>query len=89
MGILFDKFFRKEKPRPAVDPNHPFMKRTFKDAFLSGKICEDTIMDYVVFWNTCDTGKTIEEFLGMSSNQYLDWITNCPVGLFQMLSTDY
>jgi hypothetical protein len=89
MGVLFDKFFRKKLPVPTADPNHPFMKRTFKDDFLSGKICEGTIMDYVVFWNTCDTGKTIEEFLGMSSNQYLDWITNCPVGLFQMLSMDY
>ena len=89
MGVLFDKFFRKKLPVPTANPNHPFMKRTFKDAFLSGKICEDTIMDYVVFWNTCDTGKTIEEFLGMSSNQYLDWITNCPFGLFQMLSMDY
>lgn len=89
MSILLNKFFRKKPIIPTADPNHPFMKTTFKKAFLSGKICEDAIMDYVTFWNCLNTGKTIEDFLGMSDNQYLDWVMNAPISLKEILITDY
>lgn len=89
MSNLFDKFFHKKPPKPSADPNHPFMKTNFKEALLSGKICEEVIMEYVTFWNTYETGKPIEEFLGMTDNQYLDWIVGSPVGLVQLLEVDY
>ena len=89
MNMFFKITRRVPDPKPLADPNHPFMKKTFKDAFLSKEVCESVIMDYKLFWEKLETGKTIQEFLGMSENQYIDWLTNAPVGMREMLLTDY
>lgn len=88
-------FFRKKEnkhvPSFRYSPDFDYQGLSYKEALLMGKVQEQDIYDYIAYFNAHEKeiGGQLGEFLGMSDNQYLDWITGSPVTLTEMFQADY
>lgn len=50
------------------------IKHTFIDRCLSGRISPLAINLYVKYWHTHETEDTLQTFLGMTHEEYEDWV---------------
>lgn len=49
---------------------------TFMDQLRKGYAFVDDVDDYTEYWHTNNTGKTLQEFLGMTKEEYQQWGLN-------------
>lgn len=49
---------------------------SFIDDVVAGRAVEDDLDDYIEYWHTHETGKSLHEYLGMSNDVYGRWLTN-------------
>lgn len=68
-----------------------YTSSSFKEALLEGRVQEHDIYDYIAYYNNFEEelGISLGEFLGMSDNQYVDWVTGSPLSLIEMFKADY
>lgn len=50
--------------------------KPYAEALREGLIQVDEIDDYVEYWHKHDTGNSLEEFLGMTKTEMVQWIKN-------------
>ena len=58
---------------------------TFVDDCLNGKASIFNIDDYIEYWHTNETTKTLREFLGLTEYEYEEWGKNSDVILRDIL----
>lgn len=87
---LFKKKKKIKKSFP-YNLNFDYSGASFKEALLAGHVTENDIYDYIAYYNNFEEelGVTLGDFLGMSDNQYIDWITGSPLTLTEMFQADY
>ena len=49
-------------------------EKSFIEAYLAGEVNLDNLDDYIQHWHTNDTGNELREFLGMTSEEYTEWL---------------
>jgi hypothetical protein len=49
---------------------------SFKDDFLAGKVMFDDIEEYITHWHNNPSELTLPEYLGLSEQEYQDYVTN-------------
>lgn len=86
--------FKKKKsasPKFQYNVNFDYSGAPFKEALLAGHVKENDIYDYIAYYNQFEDelGVSLAEFLGMSDNQYVDWVTGSPISLTDMLKANY
>ena len=51
-------------------------KKPYAEALRAGEIFWDEIDDYVEYWHTHDTGNSLQDFLGMTKDEFVAWVKN-------------
>lgn len=49
-------------------------KKTFVEAYLAGEASIGDIDNWVDYWHTHETGHALHEFLGMTHDEYEQWL---------------
>lgn len=52
------------------------MKVTFIEYCITGKLSLDDIDDFIDIWHNSDTNINLHEFLGMTVEEYSNWVHN-------------
>jgi hypothetical protein len=60
-------------------------KEPFAAALRAGEVVAEQIDDYVEYWHTHDTGNSLMDFLGMTKDEYVRWLRNPTVKLYEIL----
>lgn len=49
-------------------------KKPFAEAYRAYEVTAEQIDDYVEYWHNHDTGNSLQEFLGMTKDEFYKWI---------------
>lgn len=49
---------------------------TYIDKYIEGSATADDIENYIEYWHTHETGKPLHEFLGLTWEEYGQWLRN-------------
>lgn len=60
-------------------------KSTFIDDCLQGYATLDDFEDYVEYWHTHETGNTLSEYLGLTNDEYSQFLINSDDYLSEVL----
>jgi hypothetical protein len=62
--------------------------KPYADALRSGEINYDIIDDYIEYWHTHDTGNSLQEFLGMTKDEFVKYIKHGDRYIFDILGIE-
>lgn len=54
------------------------MKKFIED-YILGEVSQDDIYDYVTQWHESDSKLPLHEYLGLTSEEYSDWLTTSEI----------
>ena len=63
-------------------------EKTFAEAFRAGEVDCDHINDYIEYWHKHDTGNGLQEFLGMTKDEFVNWVKTDDYMLYAILGVE-
>lgn len=63
-------------------------EKTFVESFRAGEVGADDIHNYIGYWHTHDTGSSLQDFLGMTKDEFVKWIKTDDRMLYAILGVE-
>lgn len=63
-------------------------KKPYAEALRAGEINYDAIDDYIEYWHNNDTGNSLQDFLGMTKTEMVQWIKYGDRYIFDILGIE-